>query len=615
MKNLNPRVPQFIVNRLTCRGRAARVCAGALFALTAAVLFALTLPAQNRNVDDFFRDFTADWVRQDPELATRTRYFSGDEQDRLERQLTPLTVDWRRDRIRRARQGLAELASFDRARMTETQRVSADVMRWQLDMVVREEPYLDYTFPLEQFNGANVNLVSALTVIHPVLTERDAENYRAALGQVSTRMGEAIAESRRLAAQRILPPRFILQATIKQMREFTAAPPAQSPFVTAFAQKMSGVKSISDAKRQELRAGAEKIVSAQVYPAWKEAIALLESQSPQATDDAGLWRFKNGSEVYAYNLQRYTTTNLTADQIHELGLKQVQTLETQMDGLLRKLGRTEGSVNARIAKLRKDMSYPNPTSEASRTQIMEDIRGILADAQNRSAQLFDKQPKAPVIAQPYPPFREASAAASYNGPPTDGSRPGIFQFPLRPDQMTKFGLRSVVYHETVPGHHVMVGLELEDSNLPRFRQLRVFGVISAVAEGWGLYAERLANEFGWYDGDPEGLLGQLNYELFRARRLVVDTGIHTKHWTRQQAVDYGIEPSEVERYVVFPGQACSYMIGELKIIELRDKAKKALGDKFSFYGFHDTVLDTGPVPLDVLETQVNAYIRSAGGKP
>jgi uncharacterized protein (DUF885 family) len=246
---------------------------------------------------------------------------------------------------------------------------------------------------------------------------------------------------------------------------------------------------------------------------------------------------------------------------------------------------------------------------------MEDIRGILTDAQKRSAQLFDKQPKVPVIAQPYPPFEEANASASYNGPPTDGSRPGIFQFPLRPGQMTKFGLRSVVYHEAVPGHHFMVGLELEDSTLPRFRQLRTFGVISAVAEGWGLYAERLANESGWYDGDPEGLLGQLNYELFRARRLVVDTGIHAKHWTRQQAIDYGIEPSEVERYVVFPGQACSYMIGELKIIELRDKAKKALGDKFSFYKFHDTVLDTGPVPLDVLEAQVNAYIRSAGGKP
>jgi uncharacterized protein (DUF885 family) len=167
--------------------------------------------------------------------------------------------------------------------------------------------------------------------------------------------------------------------------------------------------------------------------------------------------------------------------------------------------------------------------------------------------------------------------------------------------MTKFGLRSTVYHETVPGHHFQLALELEDSSLPRFRQLRVFGTISALTEGWALYAERIAAESGWYDGDPEGLLGQLNFELFRARRLVVDTGLHAKHWTRQQAIDYGIEPSEVERYVVYPGQACSYMIGELKIIELRDKAKKALGDQFSLQQFHDTVFDTGTVPLDTLE--------------
>jgi uncharacterized protein (DUF885 family) len=615
MNRLNGRFLHFATGCSSYRGGTHGLWARTLFALALLVSFALMLPAQDRNVDDFFRDFTADWVRHDPNLATRTRYFSGDEQDRLERQLTPLTVDWRRERIQRARQGLAELGKFDRTRMTETQRVSAEVMQWQLGVIVREEPYLDYTFPLEQFNGANVGLVSALTIIHPVLSERDAENYLAALGQVSTHMEEAIAESRRLAAERILPPRFILQATIKQMRDFTGTAPAQNPLVTVFAQKMSGVKSISDTKREELRAGAEQIVSAQVYPAWKEAIALLESQSPQATDDAGLWRFKNGSEVYAYALRRYTTTNLTADRIHELGLKQVQLLETQMDGLLRRLGRTEGSVNARIAKLHEDLSYPNPTSEASRTQIMEDIKGILADAQKRSAQLFDKVPKSPVIAQAYPRFQEANAPAGYNAPPTDGSRPGIFQFPLRPEWMTKFRLRSLVYHETVPGHHFQLGLELEDSKLPRFRQLRTFGTISALSEGWGLYAERLANESGWYDGDPEGLLGQLDSELFRARRLVVDTGIHAKHWSRQQAIDYGIEPSEVERYAVLPGQACSYMIGELKIIELRDKAKKALGDKFSFYGFHDAVLDTGSVPLDVLEAQVNAYIRSAGGKP
>ena len=180
--------------------------------------------------------------------------------------------------------------------------------------------------------------------------------------------------------------------------------------------------------------------------------------------------------------------------------------------------------------------------------------------------------------------------------------------------MTKFGLRSVTYHEAVPGHFYQGGLETENTSLPRFRQIRAFGGIPAYSEGWGLYAEHLAAEAGWYEGDLEGLLGQLNFELFRARRLVVDTGLHSQHWTRQQAIDYGIEPSEVERYVVYPGQACSYMIGEQKILELREKAKKALGDKFSLQAFHDVVLGTGTVPLDLLERQVDGYIRSGGGK-
>jgi uncharacterized protein (DUF885 family) len=244
---------------------------------------------------------------------------------------------------------------------------------------------------------------------------------------------------------------------------------------------------------------------------------------------------------------------------------------------------------------------------------MADIEGIMRDAEKRSAMLFDRRPRAAVVAQPYPRFREANAAASYNAPALDGSRPGTFQMPLRPDQMTKFALRTLVYHETVPGHHFQIALEMENEALPRFRQLRLFGFISAFGEGWALYSEKLAAESGWYEGDLEGLLGQLNDQLFRARRLVVDTGLHAKRWRRQQAIDYGVEPSEVERYVVIPGQACAYMIGQLRILELRDKARRALGDRFGIKEFHNIVLGTGTVPLEVLERQIDAYIRSASG--
>jgi uncharacterized protein (DUF885 family) len=279
-----------------------------------------------------------------------------------------------------------------------------------------------------------------------------------------------------------------------------------------------------------------------------------------------------------------------------------------MDAILRKLGRTTGSVNQRIERLKADLSYPG-TSEG-RARIMADIETTIRDAEKRAGALFDLRPKAMVIAQPYPEFRWASAAASYTAPPVDGSRPGIYQMPLRPEYMTRFGLRTLVYHETVPGHHFHSAFSVENTRLPKFRQVRALGGISAIGEGWALYAERMVAQEGWYEGDPEGLLGQLDDELFRARRLVVDTGLHAMRWTRQQAIDYGIEASEVERYVVNPGQATAYKIGQLEIFRLRDKARTALGPRFNLKEFHNAVLSAGTVPLTVLEREVDAYIRS-----
>jgi uncharacterized protein (DUF885 family) len=589
-------------------GRIVRLNLALLVMLSAISISAPQTPAP-QTIDQFFTDFTAEWVRGNPNAATGARYFTGEEQDRLERQLTPQTEVYTRERIALARKGLAQLRKFDRTRMSDTQRVSADLMEWQLDTVTREAPYLDYSFPLNQFNGVNVNLVEFLTVRHPLSNEHDAANYVAALGQVGTRMDEAVSEAKGVAAKEMLPPRFIIQSTLTQMKQFVATPAAQNPLVTTLEQKMNTTATpISDARRKELKEQAAKIVGEQVYPSWQRAISFLDPLVAQTHDDAGLWRFKGGAQAYAYFLRRFTTTDLTPDQIHEIGLREVARIEKEMDEILRQLHRTDGSLKERIAKLKTDLGYP--VTEDGRKVIMTDVEQILRDAEKRSQSLFDQRPKSPVVAQPFPRFREANAAANYNSPAPDGSRPGVFQIPLRPERMTKFGLRSLVYHETVPGHHFQIALQVENKSLPRFRQIGAFGGISALGEGWGLYAERLAAESGWYAGDLEGRLGQLDSELFRARRLVVDTGIHAKHWTRQQAIDYGIEASEVERYVVNPGQACSYMIGELKIIELREKAKKALGTKFSLNQFHDVVLNTGTVPLAVLERQVDGYIRS-----
>ena len=566
-------------------------------------------PPPQRTVSDFFSEFTAEWIRANPNQAASTRYFTGAEQDAFEQQLSPETLEFRRARAALAQKGLDELAKFDRARMSEGDRVSADLLQWQLSTQVEGAKYDDYAFPLEQFGGANVSLPNILIVNHPLNTEKDAVHYITRLGLVSARMDEAIADARAHVAKNMIPPRFIVKATITQMQTFIATPPAKNPFVATFDQRLAASKAVSDARREELRAQAEKIVASQVYPAWKRGLALLQPLVSKATDDAGLWRFKGGAEAYAFALRRFTTTNLTADQIHEIGLKRVAELEAKMDEVFRQIGRTQGSVKQRMEQLKNEQAYP--LTDEGRAQIIADANATLRDAEKRAAAQFDRTPKAPVEARPFPRFREANAAANYTQPAADGSRPGIVQIPLRREYMTKVRVRTLLYHEGIPGHHFQIALEQENRAQPRFRRLRAFGGISALSEGWGLYAEHLAAESDWYKDDPTGLLGQLDDELFRARRLVVDTGIHAKHWTRQQAIDYGIEASEVERYVVNPGQACSYMIGELKLLELRDKAKKELGDKFNIREFHTAVLSSGTLPLELLEKQVDAYLRAA----
>lgn len=567
--------------------------------------------ASRSTVDTFFARFTDEWVRADPDLATSSRYFSGEEQAQFEQQLTPRSRAYTLERIKRAKRGLADLAKFDRNKMNDSQRVSADLMQWQLEQVATSEAFLDYDFPLEQFNGANVGLVETFTLRHPLVKPTDASSYVTRMKLIGPRMDEAVTEAKQLVSKKRIPPRFILESTLKSMRGFSDVAPAQNPLVTAFAQRIQTIEGLSSAQRSDLQAQATRIVTDQVYPSWHRAIALLESLLPKATDDAGLWRFEGGDQAYAYALGRFTTTKLTAEEIHQIGLQQVARIEGEMDAIFRKLGRTEGTVAARSAKLREDLAYPDPTSESSRAAIMRDIDGLIADALKRSPTLFDLQPKSTVVAQPFPRFREASAAANYNRAPLDGSRSAIFQMPLRPQRMTKFGLRTLVYHETVPGHHFQIAIEQENADLPKFRQARVLGGISALSEGWALYAEKLVAENGWYDGDPEGLLGMLDAQLFRARRLVVDTGLHAKKWTRQQAIDYGLEASEIERYVVNPGQACSYMIGQLQILELRDRARAALGDKFLPQQFHNVVLRTGSVPLELLGREVDRYVAGA----
>ncbi len=572
-----------------------------------AALAAAPLSAAEPSIDAFFDEVFLDWLRHEPEAAAASRPFPPEEQQRLDAQLTEVGDQHARDRISRARTYLAQLRKFDRTKMTSEQRFSAEMLEHGLQDAIAEEPYLHLRFPINQFQGPQVRIPTLLTDIHPMRTAKDAENYLARLEAFPTKIDQSTALMRERAARGLLLPKFILAETAGQMKRFTAPAPESNILVTSFATRLDKINGIPAGHRAAMKETARKLVADSVYPAYRRASDELATEAAKATDQAGISRLPHGNEAYAFYLRRYTTTNLTPAEVHRIGLDEVKRIESEMDGLLRKLGYRDGTVEQRMTALESDQQYPDTPDV--REKVLADYSRYVEDARQRSLSSFLHTPQAPCIVQRIPEFQEANAAANYQTPPPDGSRPGIFRVPLPGPRFDKVRMRTLAYHEAIPGHHFQLALQVEMKSLPRFRRTYPFGPLSAFTEGWGLYAERLASDLGWYANDPVGDLGRLGSELFRARRLVVDTGIHTKGWTRQQSIDYGIPRSEVDRYTVWPGQACSYKIGQLKILELRERAKKQLGARFDLKQYHDVVLRNGSVPLALLERVVDAWIK------
>ncbi|MBS0661892.1 MAG: DUF885 domain-containing protein [Verrucomicrobia bacterium] len=572
--------------------------------------------------DQWADDFAARWVHLNPQFATRTQYFSGAEQDAIDRQLAcagafgqlfGANLYARYGAL--ARQGLADLQRFPAATLTPTQRTSAAIIRWTLENTVRNEPFARHHFVFEQFGGLHLGLVNFLTSTHPIRNARDVENYLVRLAQVAPRLDEGIAESKAAAAAGLLPPRFIVERVLEQLDGFLAHPATQNVFVTTLDQRIGALgAAVTAAQRAAWVDAAEKEVATAVLPAFQRVRDLMAGQLPQTTDDAGVWRLPRGDEYYATMLATSTTTTMTPQEIHAIGLREVARIEREMDQILRQLGYKDGTIQQRVEQL--NATLLPPAEPDPRPALREKVEGYVHDAERRSVAVFDLLPKAPVTVKREPPFSEKSAAAHYTDPAPDGTRPGIYWLPMADltPRVTWLGAgaKTTAYHEAVPGHHFQITIQQESTELPRYRKLGVFGFNSAFIEGWALYAERLADENGWYDGDLPGRLGYLNAQLFRARRLVVDTGIHAMKWTRQQVIDYGFTPTETERYIVWPGQACSYMIGQLRILALRDQAKAALGPRFSIKEFHNLVLRGGTMPLDVLAQEVDRWIANGG---
>jgi uncharacterized protein (DUF885 family) len=417
----------------------------------------------------------------------------------------------------------------------------------------------------------------------------------------------------------IVPPTFVVEKVLAEMRAFVAQPAQQNILYTSLAEKIDKAPqdAIDAEARKRLLAGAQSAIDQQVYPVYRDMITYYEHLLPKTTGNHGVWSLPDGDAFYAWAVRQQTTTNMTPDQVHALGLAEVARIEAEMDVILRAEGLVEGSVGARIKQLgtRADQLYPD--TDAGRTQILTDYQAAIDEIDAGLKPYFNMRPKSGVKVERVPVFREKTAPGAYYNPPAfDGSRPGIFYANLRnAAEVQKFGMRTLAYHEAIPGHHFQIAIQQEMTGVPTFRKVLPF---TAFSEGWALYAERLAWEMG-YQKQPLDNLGRLQAEMFRAVRLVVDTGMHHKRWTREQAIAYMVEKTgmpetdvvaEIERYLVMPAQALAYKVGMNKILELRERAKVELGPKFDLKRYHDLVLGGGAMPLTLLEQRVDAWIET-----
>lgn len=570
-------------------------------------------------------EFGSEIIRSSPELATSygagEAMFAGVYADRLDDRSAAAMEALNRATGER----LARLQTFDRTRLVGADAIAYDTVAAALDNMAaaggfgygqRTPTGWFAPYVINQLDSAFLTLPDFLDTQHSIATLEDAEHYLARLSQVA---GAIDAERERMiadAGKGVIPPAFVLTRARDLARGVVRTMVGQSVYVTALGRKLAAARAIDPGIAADRVARARGIVTADIYPAYDRLITAIDDLRPRAPVEPGVWRQPNGDAYYAAALKMHTTTSLTADEIHALGLQKVAELTAALDAALTRQGVVGGSVGERLQRLSADPRSVYPNTEAGRSRLLADLNVRVRAMENALPTAFSRLPKASVEVRRVPSMLEAAQPGGYYQPPSaDARRPGAYYINLRDTrEWPKFSLPTLTYHESVPGHHLQGALALEDANLPVLRKLIWF---AAYGEGWALYAEQLADELGAYRTDPMGRIGYLQSMLFRAARLVVDTGIHSKRWSREQASDYMVRvtgqsvesiTTEVERYAVWPGQATAYAVGWVEINRLRDKAKVALGARFDLRGFHDAVLANGAVPLPVLERVIDEWI-------
>lgn len=575
--------------------------------------------AGGARLDALFDTFMAERFARSPDLVTILGLDTG-KYAASKSKLTPGSLaHWREDKEQNASQ-LKRLRAFRRAGLSAGDLANYDTVEFTLETRSRGAPFeygeVGRPYVVSQLTGAYQQVPTFLDKQHKIENKADADAYLARLRAFAKVMDEEIERIKHDAALKVIPPDFLIDRTLEQMHTLRATAAAQSILVTSIATRTQRLGIAGS-----YGADAAQLVEHEVYPALDRQAAALRELRPKAVHDAGVARLPEGATFYQVALRAGTTTGMSAEEVHQLGLEQAKDLTARMDTLLRQQGHTGGTVSERAQALAKDPKYLYANTDAGKQQMLDYCNGLIKALQPHLPKYFRLLPKAPVEIRRVPDYIEAGAPGGYyNIPALDGSRPGAFYINLRDTaEWSRWKLPTLVYHESEPGHHFQLALVLEMPKLPLIR--KAGGGFSANTEGWALYAENLVDEMGMYDADPLGRFGMLQSELFRAARCVVDTGLHAKGWSREQAIDYMVDTTgdnrtsmttEVERYCTWPGQATSYKVGQTRWLKLRAEARQRLGAKFDIRDFHDVGLSAAPMPLSVLDRVVGDWLKGQG---
>ena len=519
-----------------------------------------------------------------------------------------------------ARRHREELGRFDRDTLNGQDALSWDIMAWQLDHRIDGADYLWHDFPVNQLMAVHNLLPAFMTDQHPLRDDDDVDFYIQRLMQFPDVFRGAIEVVAYRAEQNLYPPRFALEKTARDARAFVAGDAIDNPLVERFLARADRSDVLSGERREGLEDELAEAVREYVVPAYRVFADYLEGLVGEADSNDGVWRLSDGDAYYRWALRGHTTTGMNPEEIHRLGVSEVERLEAEMHRVLCELDHCDGTVGERMATLNADSRFLFDDSDTGREAILQAYRQIVGEAEQVLDDWFHDGPTADLEVRRVPEYREDTAfRAYYMRPAPDGSRPGVFFANLRSvDEHPRFAMPTLAHHEGVPGHHLQISRMQAMDDVPSFR--RSLG-LHAHAEGWALYAEYLAAEMGLLD-DPYDNLGRLQAELFRAVRLVVDTGLHHSRWSREKAIEYMLETTgmpesdvvaEVERYLVIPGQACAFKIGMMRMLAMRERAEQALGAVFDIRDFHRVILDNGAMPLDLLDGVVDQWIEDGGG--